>query len=144
ELGALDLFGTITSQGLKMARLPLHPRLAGLINRAIELGCISLGTDLAALLSERDIIRRSASGSMMQLYEPDITERLEILRAFRKGKGVPDSADNWALRSVDKISRQLIRLMSNSTKDATYNVVDHHMISRLLIQAFPDRIARKR
>lgn len=144
KLGALDLSGTITSLGLKMARLPLHPRLAGLINRAVELGCISLGSDLAALLSERDIIRHSASGRMMHVYEPDIAERLEILRNYRKGKSVPDGADNWALRSVDGISRQLMRLMSNNPKEVDYSVVDHDMISRLLIHAFPDRIARKR
>ena len=144
ELGALDPSGAVTSQGREMARLPLHPRLAGLMSRAVVLGCISLGADLAALLSERDIIRRCTYRSMIQAHEPDISARLDILRAWRKGKDVPDGTDRWAVRSADRTSRQLISLMSGSPKAFSEDAVDHDIISRLLIHAFPDRIARRR
>ncbi|RPI77181.1 MAG: ATP-dependent helicase HrpB, partial [Desulfobacteraceae bacterium] len=59
DLGALDGSGAITSKGKDMARLPLQPRLARLLLRAQELDCAQLGVDLAALLSERDILRRN-------------------------------------------------------------------------------------
>ena len=43
-----------------------------------------LGADLAALLTERDIFRRSAGAHTLD--EPDITERLEALRKGRRGE----------------------------------------------------------
>ncbi|MDH4231697.1 MAG: ATP-dependent helicase HrpB, partial [Nitrospirota bacterium] len=57
NLGALDQEGSATPVGRQMSRLPLHPRLSRLMQRAGELGCQGLGGDLAALLSERDILR---------------------------------------------------------------------------------------
>jgi ATP-dependent helicase HrpB len=144
ELGALDPSGAVTSQGRKMARLPLHPRLSGLMTRAVEVGCIRLGADLAALLSERDIIRRGTLRSMIQVQEPDISSRLDILRAWRKGTVVPDRTDKWAARSADRTSGQLMRLMLGSPKAFSDDALDHDIISRLLIHAFPDRMARRR
>jgi ATP-dependent helicase HrpB len=144
RLGSLGDSGNITPQGRKMVRLPLHPRLACLMNRAAELGNIGLGADLAALLSERDIIRRSDPHNMVHAYDPEISERMEILRKWRKGGDVTDIADQWAVRSADRISRQLARMMSKGSEDLADVDVDHDMISRLLIHAFPDRIAKRR
>jgi ATP-dependent helicase HrpB len=58
DLGALNRNGTTTPVGRAMARLPLHPRLGRLLLRAADSGQIRLGADLAALLSERDIMRK--------------------------------------------------------------------------------------
>ncbi len=87
DLGALDAKGSVTPAGKIMAGLPLHPRLARLMHRASELGCASLGADLAALLSERDILRRSGTGSMAYAKEADIAERIDILRYVAKRQG---------------------------------------------------------
>jgi ATP-dependent helicase HrpB len=57
DLGALDPRGAITRTGREMVRLPLHPRLSHLLTRSFALGCPRLGADLAALLSERDVLR---------------------------------------------------------------------------------------
>jgi len=143
DLGALDPFNSVTIMGKAMAGLPLHPRLARLLLRAGELGCMSLGADLAALLSERDIIRRSMSQSMMNIHNPDIDERLGILRSWRKRAGLPANSDLWALRAVDRTSNQLARLMHQRHEGPDHKQDDHDMISRLLLCAFPDRIARK-
>ncbi|MGE5174034.1 MAG: ATP-dependent helicase HrpB, partial [Betaproteobacteria bacterium] len=61
DLGALDASGSATAAGRAMARLPLHPRLSRLMMRAHELGCLQLGADLAAILTERDIFRHGAA-----------------------------------------------------------------------------------
>ena len=63
---------------------------------------------------------------------------------WRRGKDVPDGTDKWAMRSADRTSGQLMRLMSGSLKAISDDVDDHDIISRLLIHAFPDRIARMR
>jgi ATP-dependent helicase HrpB len=144
ELGALDVSGVITTAGRAMARFPLHPRLARLLLRAGELGCSSLGADLAALLSERDVIRRSTAGRMTFEHDPDITQRLDILRAWRIGRELPGGADQWALRAADRTSKQLGRLMPKQDKFAALEMNDPDITSRLLLCAFPDRIARRR
>jgi ATP-dependent helicase HrpB len=144
SLGALDQAGSITNAGKTMARFPLHPRLARLLLRAGELGCSSLGADLAALLSERDIIRRGPSRSMMHVMEPDIAERLDILHKWRGGAGIPGRVDSWAIRAVERTSVQLGRLMTHVTKGTRRKDCDHDLIPRLLLHAFPDRLAKKR
>ena len=62
RLDALDEKGRVTAHGREMARLPLHPRLAHMLIVARRLQCLPLAADLAALLSERDLLR-AAGGS---------------------------------------------------------------------------------
>ncbi len=141
ELGALDTKGSITPVGVSMARLPLHPRLGRLLLKAAELHCPSLGADLAALLSERDIIRhRSASAQPAGGF--DLSDRLGLLRQWRLDKRPSGKADPWALRAVDTTSQQLRRLMGK-TREAAGDAASR-MIPRLLLVAFPDRIAKRR
>ncbi|MRR34095.1 ATP-dependent helicase HrpB, partial [bacterium] len=56
-LGALDRQGRPTDMGKRMAELPVHPRLARLLLRGMELGMVDTAALFAALLSERDIFR---------------------------------------------------------------------------------------
>jgi ATP-dependent helicase HrpB len=142
ELGALDAEGAVTRVGRSMARLPLHPRLGRLLQRAGELGCPRLGADLAALLSERDILRRDESDPGTAGEGTDISARLDFLRRWRSGKDVPPHLDPWALRNVDRASKQLLRLLMEDSKLSREK--EGSMISRLLLLAFPDRIAKNR
>ncbi|MBI5074933.1 MAG: ATP-dependent helicase HrpB [Nitrospirae bacterium] len=139
-LGIFDESCSVTPEGRRAARLPLHPRLGSLLLRADESGCIGLGADLAAIVSERDIVRRRPSVSS----EPDIGTRIEMLSAWRRTKKVPDFADLWALRAVDRTSKQLLRLLSRADKVADKEVSDPDMIPRLLLSAFPDCVAKGR
>jgi len=84
DLGALDQTGAVTSLGRAMSRLPLHPRLARLLLRATEQGCPRLGADLAALLSERDILRRSFRDQTLSATTADVSGRFRILEEWRK------------------------------------------------------------
>ena len=102
ELGALDPGGAVTPTGKSMVRLPLHPRLGRLLMRAAELGFPRLGADLAALLSERDILRREPSSTAARDRDLNVGARLDILRRFRMGKDLPSKADSSALRAVDQ------------------------------------------
>lgn len=142
ELGALDRSGSVTALGRTMARLPLHPRLGRLMTRAQELGCPGLGADLAALLTERDIFRRSAAGR--KIDDPDFLERVEALRYWRAGKDIDSRADPSALRTVDRTSKQLTRLKAETAGRPVRGTVDHDTVSRLLLTAFPDRICKRR
>ncbi|MBS1125962.1 MAG: hrpB [Nitrospirae bacterium] len=139
DLGALDASGSVLPLGRAMARLPLHPRLSRLMLRAKELGCVSLGADLAALVTERDIFRHSAAAHIID--DPDFSERVDALRAWRRKKSAGSGADQSALRSVERTATQLKHLMPEAVgSDAT----DPETVSRLLLAAFPDRVCKRR
>ncbi len=138
DLGALDAGNAVTPAGREMVRLPLHPRLARLLVRAGLLGCPRLGADLAALLNERDILRRGADDRAVR--EPDIIDRLEALRKGRAAAGV----DPAALRAVERTSAQLLGLMKETAAPARTDAVDADLVARLLLSAYPDRVCVRR
>jgi len=141
DLSALDAGGRVTPLGNSLARLPLHPRLARLLLMSYELGCPQMGCDLAALLSERDIIRRSSafnSGS----HRDSLGERLELLREWRRTGLTAEYADTGSLKSVERVSGQLQRLLGGRKGAAEDSAADS--LCRLLLAAYPDRVARLR
>jgi ATP-dependent helicase HrpB len=122
ELDALDDTGAVTAMGKMMARLPLHPRLAHMIARARELNAGTMAADLAALLSERDLLSREAGA--------DIGERLSALRRGNAGK---------ALRERIKSAARQIRGIADIRDD------DSDVTPGVLVAlAWPDRIAQAR
>ena len=140
-LGALDIDGSPTTIGRAMAALPLHPRLARLLLHAQEIGTRHLGYDLAALLSERDILKRSAGRA--DICEPDIAERLHLLHRWRQDKLERTGADINALQAVDRVARQL-RQISKAPAAGAPALNNYDALPRLLLSAFPDRLAKKR
>lgn len=144
DLGALDRHGNVTALGREMARIPAHPRLARLIMRAGEFGCAALGADIAAILSERDIFRGQYAGQR----DPDIELRLDSLRAWRRGS--MSDGDVSALRSVDRVSKQFLRLLRVDGRGEWHSPSGglgerpFAPTSRLLLCAFPDRVAKRR
>jgi ATP-dependent helicase HrpB len=142
DLGALDAQGAITRIGREMVLLPLHPRLGRLLIKSLELGCPRLGADLAALLSERDILRPLARADKQTRKGSGFGERLDLLREWRQGKQVPPAADPFALQAVDRVAGQLLRAGKQRSRNAAED--DPPLIPGLLLQAYPDRIARKR
>jgi len=83
---------------------------------AEELGCPDIGADLAAVLSERDILRRgTASDRENYSHEPDISGRIALLRKWRKDGRAAAGADPGALRTVERTSKQLLRLISGGS-----------------------------
>ena len=138
-LDAVDAKGRLTADGERMARLPLHPRLAHMLLRAQGFGQAQLASDLAALLSEPDPIRVGARGER----SCDIEDRLRLLLHWRRsgdaalrGSGVPVAA----CRRLDRIGRQWLRSLGAGAegKSADWSP------GALLALAYPDRIAKRR
>jgi ATP-dependent helicase HrpB len=142
DLAALNDDGRITPLGSAMARLPLHPRLARLLLRAEDMGCTDMGCDLAALLSERDIIRRTPGVIAPGGHLASLSERLHLLRYWRESGRTGEQADTGALKAVERVSIQLRRLLGRA---GTFSdACDSDGVSRLLLTAYPDRVARLR
>ncbi len=62
---------------------------------------------------------------------------------WRKGREIT-AADTWALRTVERTSRQLMRLTDKTGKVSAEASDYTDMISRLLLCGFPDRVAKLR
>ena len=94
ELGALDATGRITDAGSRMAALGAHPRLAAMMLAARTPGEAALAADLAALLEERDPLRRPDAPA-------DIGLRLAAL-----ADGDP-AADRGALSRIRRVAARV-------------------------------------
>lgn len=153
RLGAVGEGGALTDVGRRLVRFPLHPRLARLVVEAERRGVATEGATLAALLGERDIrleararvgagtgpASRGASGPSDLL---ELAERFEgALRGGARAHGV----DPAAVQSVDRVRRQLERLLDKraASRPSTPALVEEAELKAVLA-AFPDRVARRR
>lgn len=142
ELGALDTAGHITSHGRELRALPLHPRLAHMIASAQPLGAVRTACELAALLSERDILRPAEPGLSI---DADIALRLELVQRGESATALPfgSALDRDGLRRVrTEVDRLVRQLQSHApTQDVREAIGD---TGRLLALAYPDRVAQRR
>jgi ATP-dependent helicase HrpB len=142
ELDLFDEADRITERGREVVRLPLHPRLGRLLLRSREIRCPVLGCQIAALLSERDLLRPAAD-TLPLISHSDIDDRLEALKQSRLSGRTNRNMDGAALKNVERVVGQLRRLMAVSGSEDDVAASDD-CISRLLLAAYPDRIARRR
>jgi ATP-dependent helicase HrpB len=136
-LGARDAAGKPTPHGRRMAETGLHPRLAHMVLKALELGsgAGALACELASLLEERDIIAHQGPEDADIRVQP----RLEALRAAAAGRippGVHESAARRAAAEAAHLKRQF-----GVPADAD---PDDRLTGLLLGFAYPDRIGMRR
>jgi ATP-dependent helicase HrpB len=149
RLGALDASGRITQHGRQMARLSVHPRLAHMLLRGADLRSLPLAADLAALLSERDLLR-GAGGSR----DADVRNRLELVRGESATQGVDRGSLQRARRAAKDLVQQVRSVVADDPRPAVQpphnrtadRDADAAVITAgtLLAFAYPDRIGRRR
>ena len=96
RLGALDAAGKVTAHGRAMQEFPAHPRLAHMLLKARELGRGSLAAELAALLSDRDLLRAGRRSARARQRHP---------HAARSAAARRRSIDRGALDRVRRAQR---------------------------------------
>ena len=131
QLGALDAQDRITTHGTAMAQWGAHPRLAHMMLRAKTIGAGALACEVAAILSDRDILRGAAA------RESDLQLRVEALRDQAKGHDIDLGALRQAQKAAAQWQRQL-RVAPDKTAE------DLHRLGVVLAYAYPDRIGRRR
>jgi ATP-dependent helicase HrpB len=124
QLEALEN-GRITTHGQAMHQLPCHPRIAHMLLRAKDQGNMSLATDLAAILEERDPLGREAG--------IDINLRIGILRKQRAEKRM-----SKRLKRIEQIAGSYRTMIGCRESNET---VDPYETGLLLVYAYPERIA---
>ena len=126
-LDMLDADSAITEHGKAARDMGVHPRLAHMILRGRDIGHGYLAAELAALLEERDLAGRSAGA--------DMQERVRMLRGSGPRQGVDTARVISITKSVSRLAAGLERPQAMPSEDE---------VGRVLAQAYPDRIARKR
>lgn len=139
DLAAIDQSGHITETGKELAALPIHPRLGHMLLMAKKLGQGRTACEVAAILSEKDLI---AKGDRRK--SADLQLRLQLLAVWRqKGSAAlaQEGGDPSSCRRIDQLSRQYQQLVQCDVTNPEGTVTT---IGSLLAYAYPDRIARRR
>lgn len=124
SLGAVNDKGEITPHGRKLARIPCHPRIAQMLTVAEDNATKALGSDIAAILDEKDPINDE--------NDCDITTRIIMLREARR------RGNSGRFGRIIKIAEQYRRLV-NAKEDNT--IPDQTAIGKLVALAYPERAA---
>jgi ATP-dependent helicase HrpB len=140
ELGLMDTNNKITKHGIKASKLALNPRIASmLVNCKSDLEK-KIGCMVASLLSERDIITNSSSS--------DITERVILLSDYLSDRNALKSnirVNIGALGQTAILCKSFAKsqgIFSLATPISLSDMQDN--VGRLLLTAYPDRLAKIR
>jgi ATP-dependent helicase HrpB len=150
KLGALDAADRLTPLGRRMARLPVHPRLARLVCEGETRGAAAGAALVAALVSERDI-RRGARASFGPRGGDDergeILDLVDLYREAEKQRFRGDSLralelDGRAVEAVSRAQKQLASAVSRG--EPVTGTAEDAALRLATLAAFPDRVGRRR
>lgn len=145
--------GSLTELGRKMAQLPLQPRLARLLVEGANLGQLKETALCAAMLSERDPLKRSTEkAGAKHKSESDVLDRVWALKEFAEHGHKHSFAGELMVNPAKQILRaaeQLTRLVdqvSPSKAPAVQKSVEQaeQSVMRAIMVAFSDRICKRR
>jgi ATP-dependent helicase HrpB len=138
--------GVLTDVGRRLAKLPLQPRLARLLDEGQRRGVAERAALCAALLSERAPFRsRGPRAKAAHHSDSDVLDRLQAVEAFERS-GRRDSPAGELLpgpaRQILRARDQLLRLTDD--RGAKSPADGDEAVLRALCVAFPDRICKRR
>jgi ATP-dependent helicase HrpB len=136
QLEAIDDETRITPHGRALAMAGAHPRLAHMLVKSRDLGAPRLACDLAAILSERDVLR-AAPGAR----DVDLRLRVGALRGIARALPPGLSVDSRALKQAARSSANWQREFRGGAEEAAD---PHEWTGPLVALAYPDRIGRAR
>lgn len=133
-LGAIGESGRITERGRRLARLPLHPRLAAVVEAGNDLGLGAMAAIVAALVDERDVLRGRPGEVPV-----DLAVRLELIAD--PGRRHPQ-ASGRALSTVRRRATDLARRAG--VRGGLDSGLDVDRVGLVCAAGFPDRVAQRR
>jgi ATP-dependent helicase HrpB len=136
RLGAIGADGRISVHGRELAVLGMHPRLGHMLIKSRQIGAANLACDLAAVLSERDVLRGQAGAR-----DVDIRLRAAVMRGETRDLTAGIHVDERALTQAKRSAAAWRRDFARGERD---RADPHEAAGILLAWAYPDRIGRAR
>lgn len=146
-LDLIDGDGALTPFGLRAAALPLHPRLAAMVAKGLDMpGLAGPALMGACLISEGMLLGR---GQPAVTHETsDVKFQIEILAGILRGGRLPYAALE---RQIDRgraarIGNAYTQLAQRLRIPAAFDprAVDDARLAACLLAGFPDRVAKRR
>ncbi|MES2855448.1 MAG: ATP-dependent helicase HrpB [Bdellovibrionota bacterium] len=143
RLGLIES-NSLTPLGRAAAKLPLPVRAAKLLIEAAQMGRAKLGAELAAILTERDVLGNSRSAGSSGGIESDILIRLSALRGSGGDPAARDNALKVARQLEDQVKAlNLPKRTANSDKTGASESEDV-IATKLILFSHSDRVCRRR
>lgn len=142
QLRALQLIDTnnaVTELGKSALSWPLPLRMSVLMEKSIHAKEPVLGAILAALLSEKDILRNEAQASV---YDCDLSHRVDAFLHFMKSgqsQGLQRSACYQVQKSVDQLLKK-----AKVPERISADKINFDKIPLLILESFSDRLVARR
>jgi ATP-dependent helicase HrpB len=159
----------ITSVGMLMMHIPLHPRLSRLVLEGSRLNIAKESAMAAALLSEREpfiqqfansktssrnnvpLRRDQSAASQPRRWPCDVSEQLEVIEDYRStGRSMTKFGEvhRNTLQTIDRVANQVLDCISELNHKPTNqasDVADRWIrLRQAILSAFPDRLAKRR
>ena len=164
SLGLLNPDGTATNTGRAVLAFPTHPRLALLLWRSAQLGIYDLACGCAAILASRPLIaartmptrqltelrgnlrRTKQDNSGQDMPESDFLAQLELVRQASAQHFSLDACERLGIQAgaARDIAREWASLRSSThASSVPASKSPEIALARLLLECFPDRLARR-
>ncbi|MFM1561111.1 MAG: ATP-dependent helicase HrpB [Roseibacillus sp.] len=152
-LGAVDEDGAITEIGETMARYPLHPRAARLLEAAEEEGCVAEACFVAAVLQSEGVFTRKASRAQRTRFQlpgdrADFEAEWRACEAAERARFDPAQCGELGIharqaRETLKAWKQLCALAERPAIRAGHVAMDElrTQLGRAMLAAFADHVA---
>ncbi|TDG13922.1 ATP-dependent helicase HrpB [Seongchinamella unica] len=123
----------LTPHGVRLAQMPLHPRLAHMLLVGCDIHATETACLLAAVLSERNPLANAGA---------DLAVTLAVLLGEQR---CPAEAQGW-FRRIWQQARRFARIASDIHKPRRFaiSIDSADVLGVLLASAYPDRVARRR
>ncbi len=146
NLGVVDSELALTPRGERMAKIPLHPRLAAIIVKGQELGVAELALGAACLVSERMILGRNLQAVTHE--DSDVHFQLDLLVKLARGEPITPrvlegAIDHGRAQRVKNLYENLASRLGIG-RLASAREVHPGILSACLLAGFPDRVALRR
>ena len=171
-LGAVDEKDSVTELGKKINSIPSEPKLASMLIKAKESGCLDEAALATAIIEEKDFLtikkkrpQSFADGGAVEQSEtegvfiskqdikPNSDKSIAVdpdlylrLLAFEDKSALPTnySVDNQIMKRILREQQQLLAKTKNEKSVISNNKIKYEKLREILFQAFPDRVCQKR